>query len=122
MQLEFFFFRKKPSSPPALRAAKPDTGEAGFDAEMTEACAGLLMDLGIQVLADQVRVVWNSRMRTTAGRAFWPEARIEMNPKLKQIAPDEVRQTMLHELAHLVAYQRAGRRRILAHGPEWQRA
>ena len=61
-------------------------------------------------------------MRTTAGRAFWPDAMIELNPKLVEIAPEEVQRTLLHELAHLVAYTRAGRRRISAHGVEWQKA
>lgn len=61
-------------------------------------------------------------MRSTAGRAFWPEGRIELNPKLHDLAADEVRGTMLHELAHLVAYARAGRKRIKAHGKEWRQA
>ena len=61
-------------------------------------------------------------MRTTAGRAFWPEAKIELNPKLEELAPDEVKSTLLHELAHLVAYARAGRKRINAHGVEWRQA
>ena len=71
---------------------------------------------------EQVTVVWNKRMRSTAGRAFWPECRVELNPKLVQISLDEVRRTLLHELAHLLAYQRCGGRRIAPHGVEWQQA
>lgn len=61
-------------------------------------------------------------MRTTAGRAWWPDCRIELNPKLRNCEPDEVWRTLKHELAHLVAYQRCGRRRIEPHGLEWQAA
>ena len=61
-------------------------------------------------------------MRSSAGRATWPVAEIELNPRLVEISRDEVRRTMLHELAHLVAYERNGHRRILAHGVQWQEA
>ena len=70
----------------------------------------------------KVSVIWNSRMRSTAGRAFWPDARVELNPKLVTVGLEEVRRTLLHELAHLLAYHRAGRRRIAPHGLEWQQA
>lgn len=73
-------------------------------------------------LADRVQVVWNSRMRSAAGRAFWPDARVELNPKLLGISMSEVRRTLLHELAHILAYHRAGRREIAPHGIEWQQA
>jgi predicted SprT family Zn-dependent metalloprotease len=47
---------------------------------------------------------------------------IELNPALRGIGPGEVERTLLHELAHLVAFERAGRRRIKPHGREWRRA
>lgn len=75
-----------------------------------------------EAFARSVQVGWNSRMRSTAGRAFWPEARVELNPKLIQISLKEVERTLLHELAHLLAYHRCGRRRIAPHGIEWQQA
>lgn len=71
-------------------------------------------------LAAKVVVEWNTRMRSTAGRAFWPEGRVELNPKLIGLSIAEVRRTLLHELAHLVAYHRAGRKRIAPHGVEWK--
>ena len=74
------------------------------------------------VFAGKVSVVWNARMRSTAGRAFWPEAKVELNPKLIAISLEEVRRTLLHELAHLLAYHRCGRRKIAPHGVEWQLA
>jgi predicted SprT family Zn-dependent metalloprotease len=81
-----------------------------------------LEELAGSKFAAQVSVVWNKRMRSTAGRAFWPECRVELNPKLVSISLDEVRRTLLHELAHLLAYHRCGRRRIAPHGVEWQQA
>ena len=86
--------------------------QSGIDAELTLACAGLARDLGLKDLAGKLSVVWNQRMRSTAGRAFWPEGRIELNPKLIEFSSDEVRSTMLHELVHSVAYVRVGRKRI----------
>lgn len=70
--------------------------------------------------AASIQVEWNKRMRSTAGRAFWPESRVELNPKLIEISLEKVRRTLLHELAHLLAYHRCGRRRIAPHGAEWQ--
>lgn len=96
--------------------------QLGRDDVLTADCVESLRELGLEDLAKKVIVVWNARMRTTAGRAFWPEGKIELNPLLKDVAPEEVRGTLLHELAHLVAYARAGRRRIAAHGEEWRQA
>jgi predicted SprT family Zn-dependent metalloprotease len=78
--------------------------------------------MGLAALARRVRVSWNPRMRTTAGRAWWPERAIELNPKLKLIGPEQMWRTLKHELAHLVAYERAGRKRIQVHGAEWEQA
>ena len=61
-------------------------------------------------------------MRSTAGRATWPDAIVELNPALQEISDNEVERTFLHELAHLIAYERSGNRRIKPHGPEWRRA
>ena len=35
---------------------------------------------------------------------------------------DKCTDTLIHELAHLLAHERAGRRRIAPHGAEWRRA
>ncbi|MEP4076721.1 MAG: SprT family zinc-dependent metalloprotease [Haloferula sp.] len=104
-------------SPEPKRAARA-LHEA--DPELEKWCRISLGELGLTSLARKVRVGWNPRMRTTAGRAWWPDAMIEMNPRLKDISEEEIQRTLCHELAHLVAYERAGRRRIKAHGVEWQ--
>jgi predicted SprT family Zn-dependent metalloprotease len=98
------------------------TGAVGQDAELGAWCAETLRGFGMAGLARRVRVCWNPRMRTTAGRARWPDGRIELNPRLREVGEREVWRTLKHELAHLIAYERAGRRRIAPHGAEWQRA
>jgi predicted SprT family Zn-dependent metalloprotease len=80
------------------------------------------MALSHDSLAASVRVFWNPRMRTAAGRAFWPARVIELNPVLHQFGAEETERTLKHELAHLIAYERAGRRRIAPHGAEWMLA
>ena len=79
----------------------------GFDEELTERAEELLSDLQLDDVADKVTVNWNKRLRTTAGRAYSNLAKIELNPRLQQILPEEKReeeinQTFLHELAHVV--------------------
>lgn len=121
-QLEFVFPGKKETGPVVgpvqLGVGKMDVSEQA----LADRCVTLLKVLGCGALAAKIKVAWNPRMRTTAGRAFWPEAKIELNPKLKDMAQGEVDGTLLHELAHLLAYHRAGRRRIAAHGTEWRQA
>ena len=103
-------------------AESPRTKSEQEDSGLTAWCAEAARSLALNELARKVRVAWNPRMRTTAGRAWWPDRAIELNPKLKDCEPEEIWRTLKHELAHLVAYERSGRRRIDPHGPEWQTA
>lgn len=89
---------------------------------MTRQAAEATRSLGLDALARELEVVWNPRLRTTAGRAWPGHALIELNPAIARFGENEVVRTLLHELAHLVAHARAGRRRIAPHGPEWQLA
>lgn len=73
-------------------------------------------------LAARLEVQWNTRMRSTAGTAYTAKSLITLNPLLRQFGEEEVERTLKHELAHLVAHHRAGRRRIAPHGPEWRKA
>ena len=102
--------------------AAPKTKSVRDDSELTAWCVEAAAGLALPGLASKVRVSWNPRMRTTAGRAWWPDRRIELNPKLRECGSEEVWRTLKHELAHLIAYERCGRRRIEPHGPEWQTA
>ena len=67
-------------------------------------------------------VGWNSRMRTTAGVAITSRSEVWLNPGLRSISEEEVEKTLLHELAHLLAQHRHGRRPLAPHGPEWMQA
>lgn len=100
--------------------------KVGRDDALTAVAAGHAERLGLPALAKSVVVVWNRRMRTAAGRAFFRTGRIELNPKLQTLAEDrredEIQNTFLHELAHLVSFARAEGRRIQPHGPEWKLA
>jgi SprT protein len=116
----------------------------------------LLRQLGADKLAREVRVQWNPRMKSAAGRADYREKLISLNPLLRHHAPrhinnqlamdnlecnlhsslagdsdsaqmqpavrDEIDRTLRHELAHLLAQWRVGRRRIAPHGLEWRQA
>jgi predicted SprT family Zn-dependent metalloprotease len=82
----------------------------------------LLAEAGAEEVARIVRVVWNSRMRSTAGLAYPRRGLVHLNPRLREFGGEEVDRTLRHELAHLLAHHRAGRRRIAPHGPEWARA
>jgi SprT protein len=99
---------------------------SGLDRSLTDLAAQFSRALGLAGLGAEVRVEWNRRMRTSAGRAFYRDARIELNPRLQSLPSgqreEEIHRTFLHELAHLVAFARAGRKRIQPHGQEWQDA
>jgi len=82
----------------------------------------LLREVNCPALSQGVIVRWNPRMRSTAGTALASKSLITLNPRLQDFGPEEVDRTLRHELAHLLAHFRAGRRRIAAHGPEWQKA
>ena len=109
-QLEFSLapsvVEKPPGRDPALEALARD----------------LLLQQGATSLAAQVRVEWSTRLRTAAGRAEYGARRILLNRRLAAHGEAEIDRTLRHELAHLLAQFRAGRRRIAPHGMEWRRA
>jgi SprT protein len=122
-QEDFFGEMAEPAAPAPRPYRHPRSGP---DAALSLVAADLAREKGLAALADTVSVIWNPRMRTAAGRAFVKDSRIELNPRLQDLPDDqrelELRSTFLHELAHLVAFARAGRRRIQPHGIEWQQA
>ncbi len=89
--------------------------------ELRDRAASILVANGAPGLAARLGVEWNSRMRTAVGRAEPSRSLITLNPVLQKFGSDEIERTLLHELAHLLAQHRAGRRRILPHGREWRR-
>jgi predicted SprT family Zn-dependent metalloprotease len=155
---------------------------AGRDVDLEFKARALLRQLGANKLAREVRVEWNSRLKTCAGRADFRKKLISLNPLLLDVRArhgtspsdwgtgltangdeiahatdargkldclkqssltsadnrdrfkrsvsdasceniyDEIDRTLRHELAHLLAQWRVGRRRIAPHGIEWRQA
>lgn len=110
--------RNAAEAPPRVVRALP----RGVDPDLTAICRQLARELALTQLAKRVTVSWNRRLTSTAGNANHQNAQINLNPRLREISEREVDRTMRHELAHLVAYARAGRRRIEPHGREWRQA
>jgi predicted SprT family Zn-dependent metalloprotease len=121
-QLSFFFLDSSGDKEGGLRAKKRRAQLRGKDPRLGELCRGYLTSLKLDDLAGRVVVEWNPKMRSSAGRAYWPHGLIQLNPRLLEISDAEVRRTLLHELAHLIAYERHPYRRIKGHGKEWRQA
>ena len=115
-QLEFAFR----SVAASLRDASPFAHRSSHIKLETHA-RDLLRSLGAARIANELRVEWNSRFKTAAGRADYRQKLISLNPRLLE-HPDEIERTLRHELAHLLAQFRTGRRIILPHGDEWRTA
>jgi len=126
MQSDFLRRLFGKSVPPAPRAAEPVAYALKVSAPPADLLLAksreLLHAAGAAALADRVRIEWNSRMRSTAGLAFPGRAVVRLNPRLREFGEAEIDRTLRHELAHLLAHERAGRRRIAPHGAEWRRA
>lgn len=114
-----------PAAPPPAAGAvvkEAPARRAGRDAGLEARGRELAARLGCRELAASLTVWWSWRLTTTAGLAHADACRIVLNPRLEAVSAAEVERTFLHELAHLVARERNGRRRIKPHGPEWRRA
>lgn len=94
----------------------------GRDLDLEKKARQLLEALGAPELAHSLQVEWNARLSSAAGRADSRRKLISLNPRLHEHDQREVERTLRHELAHLLAQSRVGRRRIAPHGAEWQKA
>ncbi len=73
-----------------------------------------------QPVAIRPNLEWSGRMHVVAGRVFLRTGLIRLSiPLLTD--PDRVRQTVLHEYAHLMVHTRWGKK-VKPHGPEWKEA
>lgn len=72
-----------------------------------------------QEMREQITWRWNSRLRTTIGRAMLEDMILELNPLLLGRNPEEMRGVVVHELAHLVTTKRYGFT-VNPHGAEWK--
>lgn len=143
MQLEFLNFwlswlptRPAPSGhnevpgttsiPPPLRRAMGKEKEASTTGlpsaqSLLEMAKAHCVRLGLHKMTTRLQVNWNPRLKSTAGLARLRECEIELNPLLASFE-EEIQRTLLHELAHLIAFERAGKRRVPAHGDAWKLA
>ena len=110
-------------SPQRVRpvADKMPTGPTAETAALLQNARELLRAVGATRIASEIGIEWNSRLKTTAGRADYRQKLISLNLRLFE-HPAEIDRTLRHELAHILAQFRAGRRRILPHGDEWRTA
>ena len=129
-QLEFAFGRisvTEGGNPGCLAVSRdagvigPGYNNAKSNLNLEETARELLGSLGAAPIANYLRVEWNSRLKTAAGRADYHQKLISLNPRLSEY-PAEIDRTLRHELAHILAQFRVGRRKISAHGVEWQQA
>jgi SprT protein len=114
-------FDRGPATPETPARISEKTKDSVNDPELEEICRQRLLQLDLTGMSKVVQVQWNPRLRSTAGYARYPSWIIELNPRLREFE-GQVQRTLLHELAHLLAYHRAGRRKIEPHGPEWRLA
>jgi len=117
LELAFLTEQSRPSSSPDEKLVV-----SGRDPQLERQALTLLRTNGAGRIATEVQVKWNPRLTTCAGRADYRKKLISLNPLLHDHGPEEIDRTFRHELAHLLAQFRAGRRRILPHGLEWRQA
>lgn len=108
-------------TPPPPADSAEETVVEGRDAVLEDQAREMLLGLDLPGGARLITVTWNARLRSTAGYARYPSWAIELNPRLREFE-GQVERTLKHELAHLIAYHRSGRRRIEPHGREWRAA
>jgi SprT protein len=94
----------------------------GRDFELERKAREMLEALSASELASSVHVEWNARLFSAAGRADYRRKLVSLNPRLREHDAAEIDRTLRHELAHLLAQFRAGRRRVAPHGAEWRKA
>ena len=102
--------------------ATPSFVVLGRDAVLEARAREILRTLSAEELAAQLHVEWNARLCSAAGRADSRRNLVSLNPRLHDHGAAEIERTLFHELAHLLAQFRAGRRRISPHGTEWRKA
>ena len=87
-------------------------------AELEARARNLFDTWGVLDRLPHVQVVWNSRLRTTAGRSRPRALQIELNPNLLARVPERIDEVLAHEAAHLATALTHGPR-VRHHGPEW---
>lgn len=72
-------------------------------------------------IVERIRIKLNWRLKTTAGQAFTKKLVVQINPRIFARAENRpaLRNTVIHEIAHVVADFVHGRR--VSHGQAWRR-
>jgi SprT protein len=121
-QLEFVFGKSAIAVAASLWDASRFAQRSDYrDGDLEAKARESLRSFGAAQIASELRVEWNSRLKTAAGRADYRQKFVSLNPRLSEY-PIEIDRTLRHELAHILAQFRAGRHRILPHGVEWRQA
>jgi SprT protein len=94
----------------------------GRDFTLEAKARDLLRGCAVPELTSSIRVEWNARLFSAAGRADSRRNVVSLNPRLREHDAAEIERTLRHELAHLLAQARAGHRRIAPHGAAWRKA
>ncbi len=94
----------------------------GRDFSLEAKAREMLRVLKADELAASIRVEWNARLFSAAGRADFRRKLVSLNPRLREHDSAEIDRTLRHEIAHLLAQFRAGRRHVAPHGTEWRKA
>jgi len=95
---------------------------SGQDVDLELKARELLRANGAGRIAPELHVEWSPRLKSCAGRVDYSAKLISLNSRQRGHGAAEIDRTLRHELAHLLAQFRAGRRRILPHGQEWRTA
>src|SRR5437588_9790124 len=112
-QLEFIFRNTDPLTRRLQRLPLPQgegwgegaskSSRRSRDVDLEFKARELLRQLGATKLSRQVRVEWNPRMKSAAGRADYRERLVSLNPRLQDHGLAEIARTLRHELAHVPA-------------------
>jgi predicted SprT family Zn-dependent metalloprotease len=69
-------------------------------------------------IADQVRIEFSNRLRTSIGLCYPERSLIRLHPVVRELDEPVFLEILCHELAHVAVYRRFGRR-CRPHGREW---
>ena len=103
---------------PTPTNGKPEPAELPEPADLEARARSFFDTWGVLDRLAHVQVVWNRRLRTTAGRSRPRALQIELNPQLLSRVPERIDEVLAHEAAHLATALTHGSR-ARHHGPEW---
>src|SRR5438552_13002047 len=101
-------------------AVSPESFRAVYskhqDVDLQEKARELLRTNGACRIAMEIRVEWNARLKTCAGRADYCCKLISLNPRLCDHGATEIDRTLRQEIEHLHSKSGAGHRGVLQNG------